>query len=311
MTDQSTVTFSPGLQNATGKIPYLLSNDIIFHCAAQQSEEFLNRLISDFSGIPIEQIKSVKVLNPIDYRTYTAKEIILDLKVELDDHHIYNFEIQLRLAFNSKWWINRSLLYLCRSYDNLKSGNDYEDILPATQISIVKEDFFPDEPPEFFAEYMFLNTRTHTPYTSHFKMNVLYLNHIDLATQEDIDKGLVIWAKLFQTDTWEELRRLILEHPDYKEVAETMFYVDADTSARSIAEAHEKYLHDVASIKAQARREGLAEGRAEGLAEGHKEGHNEGLKEGYQKAQNELKEADIKIEKLRQKLIAAGISPDE
>ena len=93
MTDQSTVTFSPGLQNATGKIPYLLSNDIIFHCAAQQSEEFLNRLVSDFSGIPIEQIKSIKVLNPIDYRTYTAKEIILDLKVELDDHHIYNFEI--------------------------------------------------------------------------------------------------------------------------------------------------------------------------------------------------------------------------
>ena len=147
----------------------------------------------------------------------------------------------------------------------------------------------------FTEPYMFLNTRTHIPYTSHFKMNVLYLNHINLATQEDIDKGLVIWAKLFQADTWEELRRLILEHPAYKEVAETMFYVDADTSARSIAEAHEKYLHDVASIKAQARREGLAEGR----------------KEGYQIAQAEITAAHEEVEKLRQQLIAAGISPDE
>lgn len=84
-------------------------------------------------------------------------------------------------------------------------------------------------------------------------MNALYLNHIDPATQEDIDNGLVIRAKLFQADTREALRYLIMEHPTYKEVAETMFYVDADTSARSIAEAHEKYLHDAASIKAHAR----------------------------------------------------------
>ena len=101
-----------------------------------------------------------------------------------------------------------------------------------------------------------------------------------------------------------------------------MFYVDADTSARSIAEAHEKYLHDVASIKAQARREGLAEGREEGRKEGRKEGREEGReecrKEGYQIAQAEITAAreevivsHEEIEKLRQKLIAAGISPDE
>ena len=37
---------------------------------------------------------------------------------------------------------------------------------------------------------------------------MLQLNHIDLATKEDVQNNLVYWAKLFNATTWEEFKAL-------------------------------------------------------------------------------------------------------
>ena len=59
-------------------------------------------------------------------------------------------------------------------------------------------------------------------------INVLNLKYINLATQEDIDNGLVYWAKLFLADTWEELKNLILDHLDIEEVADMILELNTD-----------------------------------------------------------------------------------
>ena len=43
-------------------------------------------------------------------------------------------------------------------------------------------------------------------YTDIFGMNVLSLNRINLATEEDRENRLDYWAKVFKAETWEELR---------------------------------------------------------------------------------------------------------
>ena len=260
---QNTVTFSPGLANASGKIEYPLKNDVILHCVSQRSNDFLKLLVSSFLGIPLSEIQSVHLENPIDFRTYDAKEIILDIKVLLNNKRMINFEMQLNISRKDSWWINRSLLYLCRTFDNIERGEDYTLLMPAAQISIIDHDLFPDESPEFYAQYLMTNRKTGSYYTSNFKLNVLYLNHIDLATQADIDNHLVEWAIAFQASTWEDLKALAVHTPEFKEVAEMVFDVDADVSARTYAEAHEKYLHDLATHKKIAYMDGYEKGVAE------------------------------------------------
>ncbi len=298
MTSQkpNTVIFSPGLANASGKIEYPLKNDVILHCVSQRSSEFLKLLVSSFLGIPLSDIRSVHLENPIDFRTYDAKELILDIKVLLNNDQMINFEMQLNISRGVTWWINRSLLYLCRTFDNIKKGNDYTLLKPAAQISIIDHDLFPNEPPEFYAKYLLTNCRTGACYTSNFKLNVLYLNHIDLATQEDIDNHLVEWAKAFQASTWEDLKNLAVHTPEFKEVAEMMFDVDADVSARTYAEAHEKYLHDLATHKKIAYMDGYDDGRAEGRTEGYAEA---------------LAESEAEIKRLHEIITNAGLSLDQ
>ena len=109
--------------------------------------------------------------------------------------------------------------------------------------------------------------RSGAPYTSLFKLNVLYLNHIDLATKEDEDNHLVEWANAFLADTWEALKEIANNNPSFQEVAETMYDIDSDVSLKSIAEAHDKYLHDLATHKKIAYLDGVEKGRKESREE--------------------------------------------
>ena len=236
------LSFSPGLQKATGKIPVTLTNDIVLHAVTQQNEKVLRGLMASLLKIPEEEIVSIKLLNPIDYRTYDAKEIVLDIKVELNEKKLINVELQVHIATDSPWWINRSLLYLCRIFDNLKSGENYGKILPSMQISIVTKDIFSDAEPEFYAHYLLKNTKSGHVYTGNFGLNVLYLNHLDLATESDKKNGLHYWARAFLAETWEDLKSLAAGNSMIREVAESMCNVNADDSKRTLAEAHQKYL---------------------------------------------------------------------
>ena len=79
-------------------------------------------------------------------------------------------------------------------------------------------------------------------YTRDFSLRVLYLNHIDLATEEDKHYGLDYWADAFRARTWEELKTLAARGEVFKEMAEAVYTVNADVSQRSIAEAHRKWV---------------------------------------------------------------------
>ena len=73
-------------------------------------------------------------------------------------------------------------------------------------------------------------------------VNVLYLNHTDLATDKDIANDLVYWAKLFQATTWEELKALSTHDSAFEEVATVMYNSNIQSQEKTLMEAHQRFL---------------------------------------------------------------------
>jgi predicted transposase/invertase (TIGR01784 family) len=124
-------------------------------------------------------------------------------------------------------WIDRSLDYLCRSYDNLLSGQDYSEIMSAVHIGFLDFTLFEDKP-EFYATYKMMNVKNFNIYSDKFTLGVVDLSKIILATEEDKAYGIDKWATLFKASTWEELKALAAQNSVFENVAEAMYRYSCD-----------------------------------------------------------------------------------
>lgn len=225
------------LKNATGKIDYTLMNDCMFHIVMQSNKRVLKGLVCALLRLNPDDVQSVMILNPLEFgEQILDKDHILDIKVLLNSQTIINIELQVR---TQKFWNDRSLSYLCRLFDNLEKGEDYFDVRPAYHIGILNFTAFPDYP-EFYATNMMMNIKKHYIYNDKFTLNVLDLNQIELATDEDQSWKLDYWARLFQSQTWEELKMLAQQNDIFMETCETIFQKNQDEKVRYWCEAREE-----------------------------------------------------------------------
>ena len=238
MNNNQTSKQPASFRDATGPIDITLRNDMLFHLVMQRSNKALKGLVCALKGLNPSTVKEVLLTNPINYSEYANKEIILDVKVILEKNEIIDIELQLYKDF---YWEGRSLLYLCRSFDNLHVGEKYHLLKPTTLIVITDIDQFPDYP-EFYSHYSFLNIKNFHPYSSMLGINVLYLNHTDLATDEDKANNLVYWAELFRVNSWEELKALSTRDSAFEEVATVMYNSNIQSEEKTILEAHQRFL---------------------------------------------------------------------
>ncbi|MCR5651438.1 MAG: Rpn family recombination-promoting nuclease/putative transposase [Lachnospiraceae bacterium] len=230
--------------DASGEIDVTLTNDMMFHCVMQRSKEALKHLVCSLKGLSYEDIEDVFLLNPIDYSEFNLKEIILDTRILLRDQSILNIELQM---YPQSYWKKRSLLYLCRSYDTLEEGDNYDRLKETVQVCITDQEFFPDQKKEFFSHFQFLNTQYHYPYSTLLSLYVLNLNHTDLATESDKKNCLVLWARMFMAKTWEEFHAIGEQFLTAKEVARVMYAVNINSQEKTYFEAHRKYLETKAT----------------------------------------------------------------
>ena len=99
----------------------------------KKNKKVLTGLICSLLHLKPEQIKTVEIKNPINLSgDVSGKEFILDINVMLNDNTLINLEMQVANEFN---WPERSLSYLCRSFDQLYSGQSYIDVLPVIHAS--------------------------------------------------------------------------------------------------------------------------------------------------------------------------------
>ena len=230
---------------ATGVIQYNMTNDYMFRYILQKNKKVLKGLICSLLHLEPEQIKSVEVTNPIDLsEDINGKDFILDINVLLNDDTQINLEMQVENKHN---WTDRSLAYLCRSFDQLYQGQKYEEALPVIHIGFLDYTLFPDTP-EFYATNMLMNVKNHRIYNDKFRLSVVDLTQIKLATEEDKAYEIDHWARLFKAKTWEDIKMLAEKNEYLQEAAQSVYMANAEEIirqkclAREEAERHERTL---------------------------------------------------------------------
>lgn len=233
---------------ATGKLPYSLTNDYLFRALLQKNNRVLTHLICALLHLRPNEVETVTIENPIVLgEALDSKSFVLDIRVRLNNHILINLEMQI---INYKNWPERSLTYLCRNFDQLQSGQDYLEIRPVIHISFLDFSLFP-EYPEFYATYKLLNEKNHNVFTDKFILSVVDLRRTDIATIEDRQWKIDYWAALFKATTWEEIKMLAQQNPIMEEAAVTMYEMSAEDSIREQCRAREEYYRTLNTFRAE------------------------------------------------------------
>lgn len=209
----------------SGQIRYNMTNDYMFRSILQSNPKILRGLLSSLLHIHPDEIEDISIENPILLgESFKDKKYILDILIKLNNNAYINLEMQL---LNKHNWNERSLLYLCRVFSNLSTGEDYCEVRPATHIGFVNFTASPTDP-QFYSTYKLLDTKKHRVYSDKLVINVVDLTQIDLATEEDKTYQIDRWAKIFKAKTWEELRMLTKDNEYMEEVTKTLFNCNMD-----------------------------------------------------------------------------------
>lgn len=225
------------LEEATGAIAYNMTNNYMFRFVLQQNDKVLKGLICALLHLEPEQIQKIEILNPINLAgDMTGKEFILDINILLNDDTQINLEMQNENEHN---WTERSLSYLCRTFDQLYRGQKYDEALPVFHIGFLDFTLFPDYP-EFYATYKMMNVKNYHAYSDKFVLSVLDLNKSELATEEDKAYEIDYWARLFKAKTWEELKELVKDNEYLQEAADSIYKANADEIVRQQCRAREE-----------------------------------------------------------------------
>lgn len=237
------VTINPtntGWMTATGKLPIPFTNDYLFCAMLQKNNLVLQSLICSLLHMEKEEVYSIEITNPIDLgKQIDKKTIILDIKLILNNSMIIDLEMQV---INEHNWPERSLLYLCRVFsEQLPKGGEYINAKPAIQIGILDFTPFP-EYPEFFADYYMTNPKNQHVFSDKFRISVLSLKQIELATGEDKAYHIDTWARLFKCKDWREVQMLAKNNPDIQEAVTTIYQLTEDEKTRQMCERREKAL---------------------------------------------------------------------
>ena len=229
---------SEALKKATGIIPYTFLNDYMFRVILQKHKNVLRSIVCACLKLEVGDVQDIVVQNPIEFgEAIDDKTLILDINVLLNNNTIINLEMQV---LDLKDWPERSLSYLARSYDNVAKGDEYINVKPVYHIGFLNYTIFP-EYPEFFAKYRMMNIKNHNVYTTKFNLYVVDLTKIELATQEDVDTGLVYWTQVFKAKTWEELRQMAERNQELQEATEALYVYNQDEIVKEKCRARQDY----------------------------------------------------------------------
>ena len=224
----------------TGELPVKMTNDYIFRALLQSDNEVLKHLLASLLRVDVSTINSAEVTNPIllgesiDEKTY-----ILDIKVMMNNNSVINLEMQV---IRQPGWNERSLIYACRTYDDLQRGAAYTEVKPVRQIAFCDFTLF-EEYPEFYSTYKLINEKNHkVVYTDTFAISNVDLTRVDLATRKDKKYGLDRWCRLFKARRWEDMHILANESDVMSRAISGVWQLTEEERIREQALAREEWI---------------------------------------------------------------------
>ncbi len=135
-----------------------------------------------------------------------------------------------------------------------------------------------------------MNVKNHHIYRDKFKLSVIDLSHIELATEEDKANGIDYWASLFKAKTWEEIKMLAENNEYLQEAADSLYVANAEEIVRQQCRAREDAERHERTVKRDMRilREKLDKAQAE----------NEERKANEAKLQTKQVELELRMKQL-------------
>ncbi|MDE7478789.1 MAG: Rpn family recombination-promoting nuclease/putative transposase [Lachnospiraceae bacterium] len=237
------ITTQQTFEEVNGKLTYNMTNDYMFRAVLQTNKKVLMGIVGALLHVNPESL-DVEIQNPIILgQSFENKDFILDIHVLINNKSRLNLEMQV---VNYGNWKERSLSYLCRSFDNVYKGQDYITAEPVIQVSFIDFTLFP-EAPEFYATYMLKIIKNNKVYTDKFRLSIIELNSIELATKTDRLYKLDKWATFFKAKTWKELKSMAASNQYMEAAANTIFELSSDENIRELCrrraefEAYERY----------------------------------------------------------------------
>ena len=218
------------LSDRSGKLPFMLTNDYMFKVVLQTDETILCALLCSLLDLTPGDIHSIVITNPfVPGATIRDKDTILDIRLVLNGNRLINLEMQIK---NKGDWPERSLCYLCRTFDNLEKGAPYRNVTPAHHIGILNFSL-PHMQKQFYSHYYMINEKTQEIFSDKLRLSVLNLTQAGLATEHDRQSGLTRWAAAFKATTWEEYQMLAEEDALFQKVSDALYLISEN---REIAE---------------------------------------------------------------------------
>lgn len=163
-----------------------------------ENETVRKYFISDVLEIPLDDIKSVRMMNPFLWKRYRKEKLgILDIQLILNDDTKINIEMQVKYH---TYWRTRTVFYLAKMFTaDLRRGEAYKKAKKCVAITIL--DFKLDEREAYHNVYM-LRDKNGNLYT-----DILELHTIELTKSPNKDQPnpLDEWHSLFNAKTEEEL----------------------------------------------------------------------------------------------------------
>ena len=234
------------LMELSGALPFRMTSDILFKIMMQEDTEVLKAIVCSYLDLDTEDIRDIVISNPISLNDdIQGKEMILDIRAMMNDDTIINLEMQV---INYQDWPERSLSYLCRCFDNLQKGQGYLQVKGAVHIGFLDYTLFPQNP-EFYSTYRLINERTGQLYSSKFRISVVDLTLIKLATEDDKKYHRDLWASFFKAKEWGELMELAKQDQNIQKAVVTLKKLTEDEKFKLQYEAREDRIRQELDMK--------------------------------------------------------------
>lgn len=218
-----------------------------------RNEVVRRHFISDALGIPLNEIRSVRLTNTFLWKQYRKqKQGILDVVLELNDDSKVNIELQIEVM---SYWDKRSLFYWSKMFtEGLLTGQKYNKLKRCICISILG--FNLDDRPEYHKVYRLRDE------TGHEFSDMMEIHVIELNKTLDGTKRMDEWIRLFNAETEEELDMLEAgtKNAGILEAIKEVRVMSLGKTLRLMYEARLKEIRDRDAREDYVRNEGRSQG---------------------------------------------------
>ena len=269
------------------KGPFLnLCEDRAFKNFFKTNLSLLRSLLETFLPLPKgRKIENIQLVDPIiESQKEDGKQVILDLRVQLDNKEWVNVEMQ---AFPQKYFEKRSVYYLTRMFGGfLPRGEKYKKIHSA--YSLIFAGFIMFKDIEGYIHSFSLRSDKHPffPFSDDLNLTTVELIKFLEKNPKNLFDRKAAWCYLLKESgsmSMKEAQILAEKGEDMKQATDHLIRLSKDEKAMLYEEGLFREKADRLAREDYVREEGMEKGRQEGRQEGMQQGIQKGMQQGIQK----------------------------